>query len=122
MSAPLDLRAGSPLRTVQLVAWAATAVMVLAIAVGALTAEQGAVADLLANVWARVTILDLYIALGAVGAWIAWRERSLPRTLVWLLGLLVTGSVAVGLYVALAASRARTMSELLCGPQDISFE
>lgn len=122
MSAPLDLRTSSPLRTIQVVAWAATLVMVAAIAFGVATADEGAVSELLANVWARVTILDLYIALGAIGAWIAWRERSVLRTLAWLVGLVVTGSVAAGLYVALAAGRARTMTELLCGPQDISFD
>lgn len=122
VSAPLDLQTPSPLRAVRFGAWAATIVMVAAIAIGLATAEEGAVAELLANVWARVTILDLYLALGAIGAWIVWRERSASRAAGWLVALVLTGSVAVGAYVALAAGRARTMTELLCGPQDITLD
>ena len=120
MMASLDVPARSPMRTVQVVAWVATAVMVVAIVTGLLAAEDGAVAELLANVWARVTILDLYVALGTIGAWIAFRERSVPRTVAWLVFLVVTGSVAVGVYVALAAGRSRTAVQLLCGPRDIT--
>ncbi len=122
VSAPLDLQTPSPLRAVRLGAWTATAVMLVAIAIGLATAEEGAVAELLANVWARVTILDLYLALGVIGGWIVWRERSAGRAAGWIVALVLTGSVAVGAYVALAAGRARTMSELLCGPQDIRVD
>ena len=110
----------SPLRTIQVLAWAASALMLAAITAGLLTADEGAVSELLANVWARVTILDLYVALGVIGAWIGLRERDAARTAGWVVALVLTGSVAVGVYVALAAGRSRTISELLCGHRDIS--
>lgn len=116
-----ELSARSPLGTIRAVAWAGTAVMVAAIATGLVTAEDGAVAELLANVWARVTIVDLYIALGVVATWIGWRERSLVRTVPWAIAIVLTGSVAVCAYIAVAAHRSRTMPELLVGPQDITL-
>lgn len=109
----------SPLRTVRVAAWTITVVMITAIVIGLVTAEDGAVAELLANVWARVTIIDLYATLGLISIWIVWRERSPMRSAGWVLGVVLTGSVAVGVYVALAAGRARTLTELLCGDQDI---
>ena len=112
----------SPLRRVEAAAWLLAAVMAAAVLVGLTSAEQGAAGELLANVWGRVTIVDLYLALGAVACWIGWRERSAARTLGWVLALVVTGSVAVFVYVGLAAHRSRTVTELLTGPQDITLD
>ena len=91
-------------------------VMVAAIVLGLLSAPEGAVAELFGNVWARVTLVDLYLALGAVWGWIAWRERSLVGAVAWGVALVVTGSVAVWVYVAVAAIRSTSVEELLLGP------
>lgn len=96
--------------------------MTAAVVVGLTTAGEGAASELLANRWGQVTIVDLYLALGAVACWIGWRERSVARTLAWVVALVTTGSIAVGVYVALAARRARTVQELLTGPQDITLD
>ena len=110
------------MRRIQAVAWIVTAVMAAAVVLGFMTAEEGAAAALLANRWGQVTVVDLYLALGVFAAWIGFRERSVSRTLGWSLALVVTGSVALGLYVALAARRSRTLTELLTGPQDITLD
>ena len=53
------------------------------------------------------TLVDLYAALGLLAGWIWIRERSAVRLALWSLALLLTGAVAAGLYVALAARGAR---------------
>lgn len=53
------------------------------------------------------TAIDVYIGLAFLLAWIAMRERSLARTLGWGLVLAATGNIGGGLYVAIAAARAR---------------
>ncbi len=53
------------------------------------------------------TLVDLYAALALLAGWIWIRERSVVRLLLWSLAMLLTGAVAAGLYVAVAARRAR---------------
>ena len=60
--------------------------------------------ELVALPWGRVTIVDLYLALALFGAWIVRRDgwkRSLP----WLVGLVVGGSLVAGLYLVTRAER-----------------
>ena len=78
-------------------------VLLAAIAWGFAASGPEDAATLLALPWGRVTILDLYLALALFAAWIRHRERSWPRTLAWGAGLVVTGSLAAFLYVAIAA-------------------
>ena len=73
-------------------------------------------AALLALAWGRVTLVDLYLAFGMAWAWIAYRERSPWRAGAWLVATLLTGSLALGIYLLGAALRAATPTELLLGP------
>ena len=60
--------------------------------------------DLVQMPWGRVTIVDLYLALALFGAWIVRREgwkRSVP----WLVGLVVGGSLVAGLYLFVSGTR-----------------
>jgi hypothetical protein len=70
---------------------------------------------LLDTPWARVTLIDLFLGFLVVGAWIGWREQSVLRALPWWIGLALTGNLAAGLYVFLAARRAMSVEELLLG-------
>jgi hypothetical protein len=103
------------LRAVRIVAPLAAALMVVAVVAGLIAAPTGAAGELVANVWGRVTTIDLYLALAAAGMWIGWRERSPARTVVWAMLLITTGSVALWMYIAIAARHAATMSDLLLG-------
>jgi hypothetical protein len=76
-------------------------------------ASEGAL--LLDLVWGRVTLIDIYLAFLVGWAWIAVRERSLATRLSWLAAVLVTGSLALGVYLLGAAWRARSVEELLLG-------
>lgn len=77
-------------------------------------ADEGA--TLVALAWGRVTLLDLYLALLLGWVWVAWRERSATRAVLWALATVVTGSLALFLYLLVASLRARTTLELLLGP------
>lgn len=102
--------------TLRVTAAGLAVVMVGAIVLGLLSAPEGAVAELFGNVWARVTLVDLYLALGASWAWVAWRERTVGGALAWGVALAVTGSVALWVYVAVAAIRSTSVEQLLLGP------
>jgi predicted membrane-bound dolichyl-phosphate-mannose-protein mannosyltransferase len=102
---------------VRLLAIAGTAAMASAIVAGfataSFTAEGGELVEL---AWGRVTLLDIYLAFVFGWLWIAWRERSAPRALGWLVATLVTGSFALFAYLLGASHRADDLTELVVGP------
>lgn len=97
------------------VAVALALLMVAAIVAGLATAEQGAAAELFANAWGVVSLVDLYLAFAAVWAWVAWREADRARAVLWAVLIATTGSVAIWAYVAWAAARSTSVEELLLG-------
>jgi hypothetical protein len=108
---------GDGVRTVRaaaaLGALAMAATIVYGFVAGSFT-EEGAV--LLGLAWGRVTLVDLGLAFALVWAWIAWREASPWRGAAWLVATVTTGSLALFLYVFLAAGRATDGAALLVGP------
>jgi hypothetical protein len=52
--------------------------------------------------WGVVSVIDVYVGGALVAGWIAYRERSVPRVLPWVLLIVVLGHLATSLY-ALAA-------------------
>lgn len=107
------------LRVARVLAPVAAIVMLCTVVIGLISAPQGAAAELLANIWGRMTIIDLYLSLLAPWAWIVWRDRSPTAAVVWGLLLMATGSVALWTYIAWRATTARDFQELLLGPHDI---
>jgi hypothetical protein len=89
------------------------ATIVLALASGAPLGAEGSVIGAL--VWGQVTFVDLALALAFGWLWIAWREASPARALVWLVLTAVTGSGALLVYVSFAAWRAQDMRDVLVG-------
>ncbi len=62
--------------------------------------------------WGVTTMVDLYFGLLLIAGWIAHRERSVPRTLAWLVGLCLLGNLPALVYLLLASWRARSIGEL----------
>jgi len=86
----------------------AVLVMVGALVYGFMAGDFGSEgSSILDLAWGRVTLIDLYTALGLIGAGIVWREGSLARALPWLVGLVFLGSLAAALYVVKEASSIR---------------
>lgn len=79
--------------------------------------EQGG--QLLDLAWGRVTLVDLELALLLGWLWIAWREASWPRALLWAALTLVTGSTALFGYLLGASLRAEDVPGLLIGPRRV---
>jgi hypothetical protein len=91
-------------------------VMATAIAVGFVTGsffEEGS--EIWGLPWGKVTLIDLYVGLAFVAAWIAFRERSAPRTAAWWVGLIFLGNLAVAAYLVVASFSAKDVGELLTG-------
>lgn len=65
--------------------------------------------------WGMTTLVDLYLGLAVVGAWIAYRERSALRAAPWIVALALLGNLATAAYVVIAALRSGTPHELLLG-------
>jgi hypothetical protein len=120
---PEDLSGALPtmLVLIRLLAAAATAAMTVAI-VGAFSVasfpDEGA--TILELTWGRVTLLDIYLAFLLGWSWIAYRERSPIRSLLWLAATVVTGSLALFAYLLGASCRATTTTELVLGPHRLA--
>lgn len=102
--------------TIRAIGLAAAVTMVAAIAYGFASGGFGEdLRTILEAPWGRVTFIDLVIGLVLIGTWIVWRERSLAKAIPWLVGLVVTGNLASGLYIARAAWTAPTAEAFLTG-------
>lgn len=103
----------STLRTVAVVAaLTMAATIVYGFVAGDFTTDGAALLDL---AWGRVTMVDLSLAFGAVWAWIAFREGSVPAALLWAGLIALLGSLAIWGYVAWRASTSRDVPHLLLG-------
>jgi hypothetical protein len=95
--------------------------LALVVAIGMAFAEGAPIgaegASIATFAWGVVTFVDLGLALVLGWAWIAWREASLPRALLWLVLTTTTGSVALLGYVSGSAWRSSDMVEVLVGPR-----
>jgi hypothetical protein len=104
------------MRTTRLIALAAALGIGALLALIALSSVQmSLMAGLRATVdtrWGVTTMVDLYLGLLVVAGWIAHRERSTARTLVWLLGLCLLGNLVTLVYLLIASLRARSIEDL----------
>lgn len=54
---------------------------------------------LLSDVWFQVTLIDTYLAFMTIFLWIAWKERTPLRGVVWLILIATLGNFAIGGYL-----------------------
>ena len=78
---------------------AMTGALVYGFTVGDFAGEGRA---LLSMPWGIVSLVDLYVGFTLFSAWIVLRERSWPRSLVWVILMMVLGFFAASLYALLA--------------------
>jgi len=78
---------------------AMTGVLVYGFAVGDFGAEGS---QLLSMPWGIVSLVDLYVGFLLFSGWIVYREKSLARSAVWVILMMVLGSWTASLYVFLA--------------------
>jgi len=76
-----------------------SAVLVYGFAVGDFAGEGGQLLDM---PWGIVSLVDLYVGFVLFSGWIVYRERSLGRSVVWVLLMMVLGFWTASLYTWLA--------------------
>jgi len=57
---------------------------------------------LLSMPWGIVSLVDLYVGFTLFSCWIVYRERSVLRSVVWVILMMVLGFFAASLYVLIA--------------------
>jgi hypothetical protein len=57
---------------------------------------------LLSMPWGIVSLVDVYIGFVLFSGWIAYREKSLLRSIVWVTLVMVLGNLTASLYVLIA--------------------
>jgi hypothetical protein len=58
--------------------------------------------ELLQNPWGVVSMVDLYTGFTLFSAWIVYREKSIVRSLIWVVLMMVLGFLTASLYALLA--------------------
>jgi hypothetical protein len=61
-------------------------------------------AELLANPWGIVSMVDLYTGFILFSAWIVYREKSILSAIIWVILMMVLGFFTASLYAYLALS------------------
>jgi len=54
---------------------------------------------LLAMPWGRVSLVDLYVGFILFACWILFREGLIPRSALWIAGVMILGSLTICVYV-----------------------
>jgi hypothetical protein len=78
---------------------AMTAALIYGFTVGDFGSDGG---QLLRNPWGVVSMVDLYTGFMLFSAWIAFREGSVARAIVWVVLMMVLGFFTASVYVFLA--------------------
>lgn len=88
------------MRWLKLFFWGVLATMVAASAWA--SRDRGvldALADLAADPWGLVTLVDLYLGFFVFYLWLAYKETSLAARALWLMAILTLGNIATAAYV-----------------------
>jgi hypothetical protein len=63
-------------------------------------AAEGAI--LASMPWGIVSLVDLYVGFTLFSAWIVYREKSIPLSILWIVAVMTLGAFAISLYAFLA--------------------
>ena len=78
---------------------AMTGIILYAFAVGDFNQEG---AQLLAMPWGQVSMVDLYVGFILFSGWIIYREKSLGRSVIWVILMMLLGNWTASLYALVA--------------------
>jgi hypothetical protein len=57
---------------------------------------------ILSLAWGKVSLIDVYIGFFIFSGWIIYRERSVGRSLIWVIFMMVFGNMTACLYILIA--------------------
>lgn len=96
------------MKIAKLIAWLGFLGMTAVLLNGFINGSFGADgAELMANPWGIVSIVDLYAGFALFSLWIAFREKNLISAVIWIMLMLVLGFFAGSLYVLINLHRSR---------------
>jgi hypothetical protein len=96
------------MKIAQFFAWVGLIAMTLAIGNGFIAGDFGADgAELLANPWGIVSLVDLYVGFTLFSLWIAFREGSRLTAAVWIFLMMTLGFFTASLYILIALHQSR---------------
>ena len=61
--------------------------------------------ELATHPWFIATLIDTYFAFIAFWLWLAWRERTWPARIGWLVGILLLGNIAMAIYMLIRLAK-----------------
>jgi hypothetical protein len=67
--------------------------------------EEGSI--ILSLAWGKVSLIDVYIGFLIFSGWIIYRERSVGRSLIWVIFMMIFGNMTACLYILLALRQSR---------------
>ena len=106
------------MKPVKIVGRVATGWALLLVAlIARLSMEMSLGAGLLATTdtwWGITTMVDLYAGLALAAGWISYREGSPLRAVPWIVGLALLGNLTSLVYLAVAATRSKSLDDLIC--------
>ncbi len=62
---------------------------------------------LLANPWGVVSLVDLYVGFVLFSMWIAFREKHVAASVIWIILMMVLGFFTASLYVLIALTKSK---------------
>ena len=78
---------------------AMTAVLIYGFTIGDFSGEGS---QLMQMPWGLVSLVDLYTGFILFSGWIIYREKSIPATILWVVGMMILGFFTGALYTFLA--------------------
>ena len=88
------------MKLAKVIAWIALLAMTGALVNGFINGNFGQDgSELLANPWGVVSLIDLYAGFALFSMWIAFREKSVWSSVIWILLMMVLGFFTGSLYV-----------------------
>ncbi|UCF61031.1 MAG: DUF1475 family protein [Anaerolineaceae bacterium] len=72
--------------------------------VGDFSAEGSVILSL---AWGKVSLIDVYIGFLIFSGWIIYRERSIGRSLIWVIFMMIFGNMTACLYILFALRQSR---------------
>lgn len=70
---------------------------------------------LLDNPWGIMSMIDLYVGFTLFSLWIAYREKSLIKSVIWIILMMVLGFFTGALYILIALYKSKDLQSVLLG-------
>lgn len=96
------------MKIAKIIAWIGLFAMTAVLINGFVNGNFGEdVGELLTNPWGLVSLVDLYVGFALFSIWIAFREKGVISSIIWILLMIVLGFFTASLYVLITLYRSK---------------